>query len=347
MDGVYLYCIMNGNHEAAGVPPAAMAGSSRVEILRADRLSAVVSPVEGFEVVAEQEVLLRRLAAHQAVIEHFMAGATVLPVKFGTVLASADEVLAMLARSESELTDGLALHDGFIEADVAVTWADMKKVFGDLATHPEIRTMRAEVEQLDPEARMDGMARVGKRVKELLDQEAMETSRAVLEALHAEAWDVAENELRDDSMLLNAAFLISRKADDRFTETLAELSVLHDGELDFRLIGPLPPYSFATVLVHRQEADTLMAALDTLELPHVASLREVRKAYRQLGRVLHPDHNSGDPEARRRFEEVNRAYLVIEEHLLDYPCRFTGEAGQTAHIAELRRRTALPAELSP
>jgi hypothetical protein len=347
MDGIYVYCIMNGVHADAGLPEATVAGSSPVEILQAARLSAVVSPVEGFDVTAEQQVLLRRLAAHQEVIEHFLAQMTVLPVKFGTVLESRDEVLAMLVRSRRELTDWLTRNDGFIEVDVAVTWADMTKVFGDLAAHPEILTMRSEVERLGPEARLDGVARLGKRVKELLDQKAADVSSAVLSAVLPKARDMATNELRDDSMLLNAAFLIAREAEDRFTRALEELNVQYADVLDFRLIGPLPPYSFATVQVRRYDAGSLLNALGTLELPPVASLREVRSAHRKLGRALHPDRQAADLGARQRFEDVNRAFLILEDYLLNFPCRFVGGPERTVPFAVLKRQKELLAECRP
>lgn len=44
-----------------------------------------------------------------------------------------------------------------------------------------------------------------------------------------------------------------------------------------------------------------------------ASDAEVRTAYRRLVKQTHPDHNSGSPEAARRFEAVQAAYAQIQE----------------------------------
>ena len=42
-----------------------------------------------------------------------------------------------------------------------------------------------------------------------------------------------------------------------------------------------------------------------------ASSAEIKRAYRKLARTHHPDVNSGDPAAERRFKEINEAYEVL------------------------------------
>ena len=49
-----------------------------------------------------------------------------------------------------------------------------------------------------------------------------------------------------------------------------------------------------------------------LGVPKTASQAEIKKAYRQLARELHPDTNK-DPDAERRFKEANEAHAVLSE----------------------------------
>src|SRR3982751_354549 len=49
-----------------------------------------------------------------------------------------------------------------------------------------------------------------------------------------------------------------------------------------------------------------------LGLTHGASDSDIKRAYRRLARDLHPDVNP-DPEAKERFQEVNRAYQALTD----------------------------------
>jgi molecular chaperone DnaJ len=48
-----------------------------------------------------------------------------------------------------------------------------------------------------------------------------------------------------------------------------------------------------------------------LEVPRTATQDEIKKAYRKLAHVYHPDKNPGNSEAESKFKEINGAYEVL------------------------------------
>lgn len=60
---------------------------------------------------------------------------------------------------------------------------------------------------------------------------------------------------------------------------------------------------------------TLRECYRILQVGNGASLDEVKKAYRTLAFELHPDLNPGRPDAARRFQRLNEAYVLLSRTL--------------------------------
>ena len=50
---------------------------------------------------------------------------------------------------------------------------------------------------------------------------------------------------------------------------------------------------------------------ETLEVSSTASQEDIKKSYRSLALKFHPDRNPNNPEAEKRFKEINNAYEVL------------------------------------
>jgi preprotein translocase subunit Sec63 len=52
-----------------------------------------------------------------------------------------------------------------------------------------------------------------------------------------------------------------------------------------------------------------------LGVPETATSDELKKAYRRLAMIYHPDRNPGDRKAEERFKEINAAYHALRNLL--------------------------------
>jgi hypothetical protein len=117
--------------------------------------------------------------------------------------------------------------------------------------------------------------------------------------------------------VLNTAFLLSHNRQKDFERTIEELDKGFEEKLDFRCVGPLPPYSFYTLEIKRPQFEQIDWARKQLGLTDdFVTAEDIKKAHRRLALTCHPDKNQNTPDTQKKFDEMTRAYKM----LLDY-CR--------------------------
>ncbi|CAN1224481.1 Chaperone protein dnaJ GFA2, mitochondrial [Linum grandiflorum] len=74
-----------------------------------------------------------------------------------------------------------------------------------------------------------------------------------------------------------------------------------------------PKTNFRTVRLIHGTACTAKDYYDTLGVSKNATQTDIKKAYYQLAKKLHPDSNKDDPDAQTKFQEVSKAYEVLKD----------------------------------
>jgi len=267
MYGKYVYGISLGSGDAVlGV--RGLAGNSPVYSIAHKGLSGVVSDYTGgdFDSMSKEE-LAQCLLTHQVVVERVIKKHPVLPVKFGTVLATADEVRELLVQGHAQFFLTLLWIQDKVEVDVVSSWAGGRVIEEDGAA---IEVSPAE-EPLPPEGLK--LSKMQRR------QSYLERMMGFLQPLSV---DVQPHPQSQGGGVMSVAFLVDRANLDDFNERIKQLNALFYKQIEFQAIGPLPPYSFATVEVNRPNEEAIDRARRLLNLSEVVGEVEVRQAYRRL-----------------------------------------------------------------
>jgi len=281
MHGKYIYGIIDsGNENELGI--SGLGSPSPVYTIAYQDLSCVVSNYFGkeFNSISKEEVV-RCLLAHQVVVEHVMREHTVLPVKFGTVLPTSDEVRSLLLQGHSQFVEALAWIQDKVEIEVAATW-DTKQILQEISTEPEIFLASKAIAGRPEQQTLQEQIGLGRMVKASMDRRRSGYRERMINFLMSVAVDVQPNALVSDEMVMNVAFLVEKANQEEFDSCVNQLNDLFHNQINFRIIGPLPPYTFATVEVTRPSPEKIEEARQLLHLGKTFSEPQVKKAYRHL-----------------------------------------------------------------
>ena len=278
-------------------------------------IAAVVGPAprQAYRSMKREEVI-PHLFAHQAVIEKVLQVHTVVPVKFGTMARDEEEVRTILEKGYPQLRAALEAMEGKIELDVVALWRDLDSVLREIGEEEEIRRARAAIENRPPKETTEERVRIGKLVKARLDRCREERAADIVQTLKGLAQDMLPHALLDDRMILNTAVLVERSREGEVGQALDRLNGRCAERVDFRCVGPLPPYSFSTVEIRRFEAERIEWARRLLGLGEQASPLEAKTAYRRLAHQYHPDKAPVRQGTGERFEQVTEAYRVLADY---------------------------------
>ncbi len=274
-------------------------------------LAAVVSRTTRthYRGMTRQEVL-RYLVAHQRVVEAVMAAFPVLPARFGTVLPDDAGVCRLLEQGDGLFRSTLERLAGSAQVEVVVTW-DLAMVFQEIGAEEDILRAKAQALGGPPDEVAAARAAVGQMVKGSLDRRRSALHNRLVPRLRDVAADLVVNPLLDDRMVANVALLLNKTDRETLDRRLVELDREFQGRLNFRCVGPLPPYSFATIGAEVPTYAAVCAARHQLGLGGQATLSEIKRAYRRVAAQVHPDVNRDGEDAEGRMAALAEASRML------------------------------------
>ena len=311
----YLYGVIPARH-AKDFGPIGLGGQPVRTICDGEFgiLASTCEPID-FQTALPKKTL-HCLAQHQRVLEQVMANAPVVPLKFGTYADNGEQISRIIDSGRKQFADALAAYGDKVEFDIAAFWSDVQGVLADIADDERVVAMKDTI-TAEQAPTFEQRVSFGRLVKQLLDERRGQAACELLNAIQTIWPNVVVNPTRDDAMVLNAAVLIGRDEQSLFDKVISDLNGRCDERFNFRCVGPLPPYSFATANIRTIDAAALDTARQSLELGESASLAEIKTAYRRLLQENHPDRSAA-PGAADRMREIAGAYELLEEFAVNY-----------------------------
>ncbi|MDO0937514.1 GvpL/GvpF family gas vesicle protein [Streptomyces sp. DG2A-72] len=200
-------------------------------------LAAVVSPAP-----PDLRPKRRDLAAHQALQERLMADGAVLPMRFGLLAPDDTALRAALEEKGEEYIRRLAELHGATEFNLKAARSQDDLLREILHESEEARRLNQRTREGN--GTHEDRVALGELVARQIDARQRRLADQVVEQLSglARARVVAAP---SKDAFLNASFLVDRARAHEFAHAGLRLARDYGEGYDFRLRGPLPPYSFA------------------------------------------------------------------------------------------------------
>ncbi len=256
--GLWIYCVIENkgtfNWEAQGVH-----GTSPVYTVAFGEFAMVVSkePMKKYPLVRDF------LMAHQLVNEKVMQTQPVLPVKFCTMAENAqqiiDQVLKQKERDE-EFSKTFTKVRGKSEYGLRARWKNLDQVFADLSCENEkVKAAKEKALKLSGLERHAKLIDIGHVVKEALEEKSADTAKTLMQELTPYAAQSKKNKVLGDMNVLNAVFLVEQDKQAQFDEAVNALVEKHESQMQFKYVGPTPPFNFVEIVIRWDTADKTVA----------------------------------------------------------------------------------------
>lgn len=245
-EGKYLYCIIQESALRTFGSIGIGTGEEEVHTLNYRDLACVISSASLIKYMVSRENLI----AHEKVIEEVMREYTVLPIRFGTMASSADDLRSLLMKRYQELKNLLRSVDNKVEMGLKAFWFDLDLVFKEISdSDREVKILKKDLQKKNRGYSLDGRITLGEKVKTALDEKKKTEAEKIIRSLMPKCVDFVINDTLGDNMVLNSAFLIDRMQEREFDDLIDEVTEKFKDRFKFKYIGPSAPYNFVNLSI--------------------------------------------------------------------------------------------------
>jgi hypothetical protein len=245
---VYVYGVTRRDAHAVSGEVHGLSGRAPVRVIEGGELAALVSDVpEDWHVASREDV-----KAHDRVLAELTRDATVIPMRFGIVLASdaavRERLLGPHAKELAELAEQL---EGREQMSVKAYYHEEALLRAVLSRRPDLKRRADELDQRSVVETQAERIALGQAVATAVQEQRSLDERMLVEALGSVAERTHVDSGVSDRHLTTVQLLVRRDRRAALDAAVKYLSDEHAQRIALRYVGPLPPYSFAAFALER------------------------------------------------------------------------------------------------
>ena len=246
--GRYVYCVIRTN---APLKFGAVGMDDQwpdVYTVNYRDMAAVVSDVPIVPLDSTRENVL----AHERVNEHVMRDHTVIPMSFGTIFKTREDILELLRSAYDAFNDVLNKMEDKLEFGLKVLWERDEIVKIIEQEDEDIHRLKNEISSQKGSTYFARM-QYGRLIDTALQQRSERYVAEFLQRLRDVSVASRINRAIGDKMIMNAAFLVQRDQQQQFDRRVKEIASQFE-RLTFKYTGPWPPYNFVNIRLKLERA---------------------------------------------------------------------------------------------
>lgn len=249
--GIYIFCGIQTDKGEESFGPVELEGESHETFTVRYEDAAMVAaevPMKIYHPTRDN------LMMHQDVVSNVMKqNDTVIPISFGNVFKSREDVKALLKNLYPQFEKLFPEIKGKIELGLKVIG---KKEWLESRVHenPEVEKMAKSVQGKSEAAGYYDRIKLGGAAQKMFASLQREIQSEIFLPLEEKAEAAKENDPLGEKMLLNASFLVDRGAEEAFDEKVNEAHEKWKDKVEFKYTGPWPAYNFVNIRLTLEES---------------------------------------------------------------------------------------------
>jgi hypothetical protein len=247
-EGKYVYCVIKSERPLSfgllGIGPE----PAEVHTVHYRGIAAIVSNTP----MVVQDPTKDNVLAHQRVNETVMQHHTVIPMSFGTLFKTDDDIMELLRSAYDAFTDVLNKMQDKFEFGLKVLW-DRDQIIHEIEEEDEdIRRLKGEISSQKGSTYFARM-QYGRLIDAALQARSERYVAEIFEGLRDVSVASRSNKPIGDRMIMNAAFLVARNREHAFDLRVKDIGQSYE-KLTFKYTGPWPPYNFVNIRLKLERA---------------------------------------------------------------------------------------------